>query len=73
MEALEHQIYELSIQNRNQQALKEKLIELISEIVKSSQRGKPTPEMSAILQSLPDDRLKHRLETTLIPKTGSIN
>ena len=49
METLEHQIYELSISNRNQLALKEKLIELISETYKTNQRGKPTPEMLAIL------------------------
>lgn len=36
MEVLEHQIYELSIQNRNQLDNKEKLIELISEIVKTN-------------------------------------
>ena len=73
METLEHQIYELSIQNRNQLALKEKLIELISEIVKTNQRGKATPEMIAILQSLPDDRNKHRLEAILQPKNGTVN
>ena len=73
MDKLEHQIYELSIQNRIQLEMKERLIELISEVVKSSQRGKPTPEMVAILQSLPDERNRHRLESILLPKTGSVN
>ena len=53
MEQLEHLIYEMSIENNNQIALKEKLIELIPEIVKTSAKGKPTPEMLAIIKSLP--------------------
>ena len=73
MEQLEHQIYELSIQNRNHQAVRERLIELISEMVKTSQRGKPTPEMQAIINSLPDDRNKQRLETILQPKQNTMN
>ena len=73
MEQLDYQIYELSIQNRNQLALKERLIELISEMVTTSARGKPTPEMVAILQSLPDERNKHRLEQILMPKGNTVN
>ena len=49
VETLDHQIYEVTVQNRSQLALKERLIELISEQVKSSSRGKPTPEMVAIM------------------------
>lgn len=73
MENLEHQIYELSVQNRNQLGLKERLIELISEITRSTQRGKPTPELLAILQSLPNNRNKSRLDAILLPKPGAVN
>jgi len=73
METLEHQIYELSIQNLNLREYKERLIELISEMVKSSQQGEPTAAMLAILKSIPEDKTRQRLETILIPKPGSVN
>ena len=46
---LEQCIYEYSIQNRNLASEKEKLVELLPEMVKVAQSGKPTPEMHAIL------------------------
>ena len=72
-EELEHEIMTLQVQNEKYHVVKEKLIELISEMVKSSAKGKPTAEMVAILQSLPPERYKHRLQTSLLPKQGGVN
>lgn len=62
---LEQCIYEYSIQNRNLNAEKEKLIELLPEMVKVSQADKPTPEMTAILGTFNEERNKTRVEKIL--------
>ena len=62
---LEQCIYEYSIQNRSLVSEKEKLIELLPEMVKASQSGKPTPEMHAIIRSFTEERNKHRVEKIL--------
>ena len=62
---LEQCIYEYSIQNRNLNAEKEKLIELLPEMVKVSQTGKTTPEMTAILRTFNEERNRTRVEKIL--------
>jgi len=62
---LEQCIYEYSIQNRNLMSEKEKIIELLPEMVKASQTGKATPEMSAILKTFNEERNRARVEKIL--------
>ena len=62
---LEQCIYEFSITNRNLNAEKEKLIEMLPEMVKVSQSGKTTPEMNAIMRALSEEKNRTRLEKIL--------
>ena len=62
---LEQCIYEFSITNRNLNTEKEKLIEMLPEMVKVSQSGKTTPEMNAIMRALSEEKNRNRLEKIL--------
>lgn len=62
---LEQCIYEYSIQNRNLSSEKEKIVELLPEMVKSSQYGKPTSEINNILRAFNEERNRSRVEKIL--------
>ena len=62
---LEQCIYEFSITNRNLNTEKERLIELLPEMVKVSRSGKTTPEMVAIMRTLTEEKNRTRLEKIL--------
>jgi|LakMenE18May11ns_1017448.scaffolds.fasta_scaffold8992357_1 hypothetical protein len=65
MVIIEEQIKEFLIENAIRRTEREKLIELLPEMVRSGQSGRPTLEMVRILNSLDENKNKERLTVIL--------
>ena len=64
----EEKIQDLIELNRGQLDQREKLIQILPEMVLSMDDGKPTAELSAILRSMTDEGCRRKLEQNIMVK-----